>query len=76
MLAINSPRVIYIQISDRNRAEALLLLLRGGFSVTCLAGKVYGVHESHLGFLKRKRIPFKKINSQLRPRPGTAPQLS
>lgn len=54
---------IYIQIPERHRADAFLLLIKSGFSVVCLAGKIYGVRDEHLKFLKRKRIPFKKLNA-------------
>ena len=53
----------YIQIPERHRADAFLLLVKSGFSVVCLAGKIYGVREEHLKFLKRKRIPFKKLDA-------------
>ena len=55
--------MIYIQISERNRADTLLLLLKSGFSVICLAGKIYGVGEQHVDFLKRKRISFRKLDA-------------
>jgi hypothetical protein len=61
MITLPLTRMIYIQISERNRARALLLMLGGGFAVICLAGKIYGVGESHISFLKRKHIPFKKL---------------
>jgi len=53
----------YIQIPERHRADAFLLLVKSGFSVVCLAGKIYGVREEHLKFLRRKRIPFKKLDA-------------
>jgi len=53
----------YIQIHDTHRADAFLLLVKSGFPVTCLAGKIYGVREEHLKILKRKRIPFKKLDA-------------
>jgi hypothetical protein len=55
--------MIYIQIPERHRADAFLLLVKSGFPVVCLAGKIYGVREEHLKFLKRKRIPFKKLDA-------------
>ncbi len=66
--------MIYIQIPERHRADAFLLLVKSGFSVVCLAGKIYGVREEHLKFLKRKRIPFKKLDaSKIRiPEPSLA----
>lgn len=54
---------IYIQIPERHRADAFVLLIKSGFSVVCLAGKIYGVRDEHLKFLKRKRIPFKKLDA-------------
>jgi hypothetical protein len=64
----------YIQISERYRADAFLLLIKGGFSVECLAGKIYGVRDEHLKVLRRKRIPFKKLDaSKIRiPEPSLA----
>jgi len=66
--------MIYIQIPEQHRSDAFLLLLKSGFSVVCLAGKIYGVREEHLKFLKRKRIPFKKLDaSKIRiPEPSLA----
>jgi len=66
--------MIYIQIPEQHRADAFLLLVKSGFSVVCLAGKIYGVREEHLKFLKRKRIPFKKLDaSKIRiPEPSLA----
>jgi hypothetical protein len=66
--------MIYIQIPEKHRADAFLLLVKSGFSVVCLAGKIYGVREEHLKFLKRKRIPFKKLDaSKIRiPEPSLA----
>ena len=66
--------MIYIQIPERHRADAFLLLVKSGYSVVCLAGKIYGVREEHLKFLKRKRIPFKKLDaSKIRiPEPSLA----
>lgn len=66
--------MIYIEIPEKHRADAFLLLVKSGFSVVCLAGKIYGVREEHLRFLKRKRIPFKKLDaSKIRiPEPSLA----
>ena len=55
--------MIYIQISDNRRADALLILVKSGLPVVCLAGKTYGVREEHLKILKRRRIPFKKLDT-------------
>jgi hypothetical protein len=66
--------MIYIQIPEQHRSDAFVLLLKSGFSVVCLAGKIYGVREEHLKVLKRKRIPFKKLDaSKIRiPEPSLA----
>ena len=65
---------IYIQIPERYRADAFLLMIKSGFTVVCLAGKVYGVRDEHVNFLRKKRIPFKKLEtSKLRlPEPRLA----
>jgi len=55
--------MIYIQISNAQRANALVLLVKSGLPVTCLAGKIYGVGEEHLKVLKSRRIPFKRLNA-------------
>ena len=66
--------MIYIQIPDARRPDALLFLIKSGFPIVCLAGKIYGVRDEHLKILKRKRIPFKKLNaSKIRiPEPSLA----
>jgi hypothetical protein len=55
--------MIYIQISNARRANALLAMLKSGLPVVCLAGKIYGVSAEHLKILKRKRIPFRKLET-------------
>ena len=52
----------YIQIPAAFRADALLLLVKSGFPIVCLPQKKYGVHEEHLNILKRKGIPFRKLD--------------
>jgi hypothetical protein len=59
-----NPQMIYVQIPERERAKAVLLLVRSGYSVVCLSGKIYGVAEEHLRFLKRRRIPFRKLDAR------------
>jgi hypothetical protein len=53
--------MIYIQIPERYRADALLMLVKDGLSIVCLPQKRYGVRQEHLKILKRKRIPIKKL---------------
>jgi hypothetical protein len=66
--------MIYIQIPERHRADAFLLLIKSGFSVECLAGKIYGVRDEHLKVLEQQRISFKRLDtSKIRiPEPGLA----
>ena len=66
--------MIYIQIPAAYRADALLMLVKSGLSIVCLPQKKYGVREEHLKILKRKRIPFKKLDtSKIRmPKPSLA----
>lgn len=61
--------MIYIQIPETHRADALLMLVKSGLSVVCLPQKRYGVREEHLKILKRKRVPFKKLNTSKIPIP-------
>jgi len=66
--------MIYIQIPEARRPDALLILIKSCFPIVCLAGKIYGVRDEHLKILKRKRISFKKLNaSKIRiPEPSLA----
>lgn len=61
--------MIYIQIPEAHRTDALLMLVKSGLSVVCLPQKRYGVREEHLKILKRKRIPFKKLDTSKIPMP-------
>lgn len=61
--------MIYIQIPEAHRADALLMLVKSGLSIVCLPQKRYGVCEEHLKILKRKRIPFKKLDTSKIPMP-------
>jgi hypothetical protein len=64
----------YIQIPTAYRTDALLILVKSGFPIVCLPQKRYGVSDEHLNILKRKRIPFKKLDpSKIRmPEPTVA----
>jgi hypothetical protein len=66
--------MIHIQIPAAYRTDALLLLVKSGFPIVCLSQKRYGVHDEHIKILKRKRIPFKKLDtSKIRmPKPSLA----
>lgn len=55
--------MIYIQIPEAHRSDALLMLVKSGVPIVCLPQKRYGVHEEHLKILKRKGIPFKKLDA-------------
>ena len=61
--------MIYIQIPEAYRTDALLMLVKNGLSIVCLPQKRYGVLEEHLKILKRKRIPFKKLDTSKIPIP-------
>ena len=61
--------MIYIQIPEAHRADALLMLVKSGLSIVCLPQKRYGVREEHLKMLKRKGIPFKKLDASKIPMP-------
>ena len=55
--------ISYIQISEKYDAKGFLALARSGVPVSCLPKNTYGVHPEHLRILKRKRIPFKKLQA-------------
>jgi len=59
--------MIYIEIPDPHRSDALLMLVKSGPPIVCLPQKKYGVREEHLNILRRKRIPFKKIDANTIP---------
>ena len=67
--------MIYIQIPEPHRTDALLMLVKGGLDIVCLPQKRYGVREEHLKILKRKRIPFKKLDSSKIPMPKPSSAL-
>jgi hypothetical protein len=56
--------MIYVQLSDKYDANGFLVLAKSGTPVYCLAGNIYGVRSDHLKILRRKRIPFKKLNAR------------
>jgi len=56
--------MIYVQLSDKYDANGFLALAKSGTPVYCLAGNIYGVRSDHLKILRRKRIPFKKLNAR------------
>ena len=62
-MSILNTRMIYVQIPEAHRADAFLLLIKSGFTVVCLAGRVYSVREEHVQFLRKKRIPFKRLDA-------------
>ena len=53
--------MIYIQIPKDNDAVGFLTLAKSGTTVLCLPENTYGVSSEHLTLLRRKRIPFKKL---------------
>ena len=55
--------ITYIQIPEKHDAKGFLALAKSGIPVSCLAENTYGVHPEHLKMLKRKRIPFKKLQA-------------
>lgn len=55
--------MIYIQIPKDDNAIGFLTLAKSGTSVLCLPEETYGVLPEHLKLLRRKRIPFKKLES-------------
>ncbi len=66
--------ITYIRISERYDAKGFLALAKSGVPVSCLSQNTYGVHPEHLKILKRKRIPFKKLEARniSLPRPNLA----
>ena len=61
--------MIYIQIPEKHDAVGFLALAKSGTSVLCLPENTYGVANEHLQLLRRKRIPFKKLEARL-PQPS------
>lgn len=56
--------MIYVQIPEKHDAMGFLALAKSGTPVYCLAGNIYGVRTDHIKILKRKRIPFKKLDAK------------
>lgn len=56
--------MIYIQVPEKHDAMGFLALAKSGTPVYCLAGNIYGVRTDHIKILKRKRIPFKKLDAR------------
>ena len=44
--------------------QDIKLLYHRGTPVYCLAGNIYGVRPDHIKILRRKRIPFKRLNAR------------
>lgn len=61
--------MIYIQIPEEHDAIGFLELATSGIPVCCLPENSYGVSDKHLRLLRRKRIPFKKLESNAVPLP-------
>ena len=61
--------MIYIQIPRDDNGIAFLTLARSGTSVLCLPNETYGVTAEHLTLLRRKQIPFKKLEKVRLPEP-------
>jgi len=59
-MLIFSSRMIYVQIPERQREKAIMLI-KSGFSVVCLSGN--GVNEAHLKVLRRRHIPFQELDA-------------
>ena len=55
--------MIYIQIPKDENALGFLTLARSGTPVLCLPDNTYRVTSEHLTLLRRKHIPFKKLES-------------
>jgi len=55
--------MIYIQIPENHDAIGFLALAKSGTPVLCLPENTYGVALEHLKLLRRKRVPFKELDS-------------
>jgi hypothetical protein len=60
--SIQDTSVVYIQIPEASDAAAFVVLAKSGGAVTCLPEIVYGVQPEHLRILRRRHVPFKKID--------------
>ena len=56
--------MIYVQIPEKHDAKGFLALAKSGTPVYCLAENIYGLRTDHIKILKRKRIPFKKLDAK------------
>ena len=56
--------MVYIQIPEKYDAAGFLTLAKSGTPIHCLADSIYGVRPDHIKILKRKRIPFKKLDAK------------
>ena len=56
--------MIYIQLLKDDNAVGFLTLAKSRTPVLCLPEDTYGVSTEHLKLLRRKRIPFKKVDSK------------
>lgn len=61
--------MIYIRILEKYDAVGFLALAKSGIPVSCLPKNSYGVQEEHLKILKRKKIPFKRVDAKDIPLP-------
>lgn len=61
--------MIYIRIPGKHDAIGFLALAKSGVPVSCLPKNSYGVQEEHLKILKRKKIPFKRVDAKNIPLP-------
>ena len=61
--------MIYIRIPDKHDAIGFLALAKSGIPVSCLPKNFYGVQQEHLKILKRKKIPFKRVDAKEIPLP-------
>ena len=64
--------MIYIQIPDKEDAQAFVILAKSGFPVVCLADNTYRIRDEHLKLLKRDGIAFKKLAPSKIPIPKPA----
>ena len=66
--------MIFIQIPEEHDALGFLELAMSGTPVTCWPENTYGVVNEHLRLLRRKHIPFKKIErGAIRPPKASRP---
>ena len=61
--------MIYIRIPEKHDAVGFVALAKSGTPVSCLPQNSYGVQQEHLKILKRKKIPFKRLEAKDIPLP-------